>query len=175
MVTRRDYNNDAGNATGLFNPFGAFTPTIRFSGGLPPNPIPALQRLVNSPVPTKVLENNASRIRNVFVKVPVKSIPPVNVGPKFRMVPDPTPTNGRPSGNLAGIFRNAQDAINLHGAVLPSNPIPFRIMEQVRNTTRDTGSAIVRQQITKRMQRVKALDHTRPSNENIASRNTGNG
>jgi hypothetical protein len=131
-MAARPQNKDPGNASSLLGPFN-FGSTVRWSGGLPPNPVPLMQKLAESPLPTGALERNALRIRNVILKTPARNLPPVNVGPKFRVsLPNPI-TAGRPSKNLGNIFNSVQNALDLHPSVLPSKPLPYSVMKQAVN------------------------------------------
>lgn len=128
-MAARPLNKDLGDALSRFS-----SSIVRRSGGLPPNPVPLAQKLVESKVPTGTLERLALRAGLKNVKVPRSNIPPVVISPKFRVLPPSPSPSGRPSKNLGGILHNIQDRIDLHPAVAASTPLPYRLAEQANNS-----------------------------------------
>jgi len=106
------------------------------NGGFPSNPVPIITRLA----PDSVTKNPKASgliglkrflpITEVFYADPV----PVAVPKPFRTAPT-LPPAGKTSKGLGGIIKGAQDAINLHPSILPSNPMAaFNLIADAKQT-----------------------------------------
>ncbi len=108
------------------------------NGGFPKNPVPMLDRVIGvndkgASARPMTWQGKIYQPLTRFINPPKRDRSPIPVAlPKaFRLTP-PLPDTGKISKGLGGSIRGLQDGINLHASVLPSNPMAFSFISEVK-------------------------------------------